>query len=140
MIIQHVMAGYSGQDNEIQLNSDSDTMMVLVDQLRIEIVFKNLLNNAIKYSSDDGSVEVNLSKKDGMANVVIKDHGKGIPESEIPFIFESFYRVDKSRSKKTGGFGLGLSICKQIIEAHGGNIDIESQEGKGTTVIVQLPV
>jgi signal transduction histidine kinase len=71
--------------------------------------------------------------------VRILDHGMGIPPDELPFIFEPFYRVDKSRSKGTGGYGLGLSLCKTIMEAHGGRIEVDSKPGEGTCVSLFFP-
>ncbi|MGD9900129.1 MAG: sensor histidine kinase [Calditrichaceae bacterium] len=110
-----------------------------LDPDRIKIVFRNLLSNALKYSPDSGyPVEVSLREKGDEVIIEIQDFGLGIPLNEIPYIFEPFYRVDKSRSKKTGGYGLGMGLSKKIIEAHGGQIEIISQIGVGTTLFLKL--
>ena len=113
--------------------------LLTVDAARIRVLFRNIIANAVKYSHPDGEpVEVSLVEGDGAFTVTVKDHGCGIPEGELPFIFEPFYRVDKSRSKGTGGYGLGMHLSKKIMDAHGGEIGIESREGEGTTVILQF--
>ena len=111
-----------------------------VDADRIKTALRNILDNAIKYSRDSSQpVEITIASKKDQTAIQIKDHGIGIPEEELPYILEPFYRVDKSRSKQTGGYGLGLSICKTIMEAHGGKIELESELGKGTTVTLIFP-
>ena len=111
-----------------------------VDSERIKTVLKNLLHNAIKYSSDSFEpVVLRLEQKNGVTTIVVQDRGEGIPQEDLPFIFEPFYRVDKSRSKKTGGYGLGLSLCKKIIEAHNGAIEIQSDLTQGTRVVIRFP-
>jgi len=111
-----------------------------VDPELIRTVLKNLLTNALKYSDEHGpAVTIAVTKRDETVMVVIRDWGVGIPEEELPYVFEPFYRVDKSRSKRSGGYGLGLSLCKTIIDAHGGEIDIESSTGKGTIVSLVFP-
>ncbi len=109
------------------------------DRDKIEQVMLNVLSNAIKYTPDNGKIEVITGYSDGRANISIRDNGIGIPKRDMPRVFERFYRVDKSRARELGGTGLGLSIARQIIEAHGGKIDIISHHGKGTTVILSLP-
>ena len=100
----------------------------------------NILTNAVRFSDpDDKPVMISVIKQADFTVVRILDHGIGIPSDELPFIFEPFYRVDKSRSKDTGGYGLGLSLCKTIMEAHGGKIELESQPGVGTTVSLFFP-
>jgi two-component system phosphate regulon sensor histidine kinase PhoR len=99
----------------------------------------NLIDNAIKYNITDGSINVNISKINGAARITVSDTGIGIPEQHLPRIFERFYRVDPSRSKKTGGTGLGLSIVKHIAKYHNGVVTVESGESAGTTVTVILP-
>ena len=95
---------------------------------------------SVKYSQPDSEpVRIGLKKQDPYVILYIEDNGIGIPQEELPFIFEPFYRVDKSRSRHTGGYGLGLSLCKTIMEAHGGKIEIDSAPGKGTTVSLFFP-
>jgi signal transduction histidine kinase len=85
-------------------------------------------------------VKVSLIRQAPYAIVRIEDYGVGIPQEVLPYIFEPFYRVDKSRSKRTGGYGLGLSLCKTIMEAHGGKIEVASTPNQGTTVSLSFPV
>lgn len=109
------------------------------DEHRIRQCMINLISNAIQYS-DEGS-DICISFKQGESGAIIKveDHGIGIPEEELPHLFERFYRVDKSRNKKTGGLGIGLSITKAIVERHNGKITVESVFGKGTTFTMKFP-
>ena len=100
----------------------------------------NLLDNAIKYTTEGGSVHVGSDCSGGFATLTVSDTGIGIPPEHIPHIFDRFYRVDQGRSRDIGGIGLGLAICRAIVESHGGTIKLESDEGKGTKVLVTLPV
>ncbi len=109
------------------------------DPFKLEQVFINLIDNAIKYT-DKGGVTVILKQDNHYAVVEVIDTGLGIPEKEIPRIFERFYVVDKSRSRKLGGTGLGLSIVKHIVLLHGGKIEVESKPGHGSRFIVKLPI
>lgn len=112
-----------------------DTISLMIDPEQIRTVIRNILENAIKYSKNDNSdVEITYRYAKEFDIIEIKDSGRGIPEAELPYIFEPFYRVDKSRSKKTGGYGLGLSLCKNIMEAHGGKIEALSINMDGTTI------
>lgn len=117
---------------------------ITADKERIEQVFINVISNAIKYTPDGGKIELSASAcklgKAAGVEVRIKDNGIGIPAEDIPHLFERFYRVEKSRTSETGGTGLGLAIAKEIVDAHGGEIRIESVMGAGTCVIVRLPV
>lgn len=99
-----------------------------------------LIDNAVKYTPPDGLVEVSVDKQNGSALAIIKDTGIGIAAEDLPNIFERFYRADKARSRESGGVGLGLSIGRWIAEAHGGNIQVESAPGRGSTFKVQLPL
>lgn len=109
------------------------------DKLRLRQVFTNLIVNAIKYNVDNGKVIVTLEELKNGVLVVIEDTGIGIKKEELPKIFDRFYRSDKSRKREDGGAGLGLNICKSIIEAHGGYIDVESEVGVGSKFSVWLP-
>jgi signal transduction histidine kinase len=111
-----------------------------VDAERIRTVLRNLLENAFKYSLPDSRpVELSASQSGDSIALRVSDDGPGIPESDLENIFEPFFRVDRSRSKSTGGYGLGLSICKRIMEAHGGTITVERKPGRGTTFLLILP-
>jgi len=122
-----------------QLGQSQD-LVVKGDEARLRELFMNLLDNAIKYTPAPGTVSVSFRREGQMAVVAIMDTGIGIPAEDIPFIFERFYRVDKSRSRAEGGSGLGLAICRHIAEAHGGKIEVESQVGVGSTFSVWLPL
>ena len=110
-----------------------------IDYDKIEQLVLNILSNAIKYTSDEGIIEIDVFTSEKDFAIKIKDNGIGIPEEDIERIFERFYRVDKARSRMLGGTGLGLSIAKEITEAHGGRIEIESVYGQGTAVTIRLP-
>ena len=116
-----------------------DEIVLNVDPERLSQVFRNIIDNAISNFEEGGKIDIKAKEKAEVAEVRISDNGPGIPASDLPHIFERFYRVDKSRSKSTGGSGLGLTISKEIIEAHGGEIEVKSEEGKGTTFILKIP-
>jgi signal transduction histidine kinase len=114
--------------------------VIRIDRSRVRKVLANVIDNAMKYSSEGAKpVQVRIEADADEVRVHIEDRGVGIPESELPKIFEPFYRVDRSRSRETGGYGLGLSLCKRIMEAHGGSIAIASREGEGTEVTLAFP-
>jgi signal transduction histidine kinase len=99
----------------------------------------NLLSNALKYTQSGGRVQVSVKGSEDIAELVVKDNGRGIPEEDLPYIFERFYRADKSRNRMTGGSGIGLTITRTIVEAHGGSIEVHSIIDTGTEFIVTLP-
>ncbi len=109
-----------------------------VRRLLYEVIF-NLCDNAVKYNLEGGSVTVTVAEQGGKATVTVADTGIGIPEEHQPRVFERFYRVDKSHSKAGGGTGLGLSIVKHAVLYHNGEINLESEPGRGTTITVSLP-
>ena len=113
---------------------------VLFDRTRLAQVVGNLLDNALRHTPPGGSVSVTLEFGADVAAVSIRDTGEGIPEEQLPFVFDRFYRVDPSRSRITGGVGLGLTIARQLVEAHGGSIRAESTPGQGTTFVIELPL
>jgi signal transduction histidine kinase len=110
------------------------------DPHRIRQVLQNLLNNAITHTPPAGAIAVEARLLDGFVEIAVKDTGEGIPAEELPNIFERFYRVDKSRARTTGGYGLGLTIAKRIVEAHGGTIQVTSEIAKGSRFAFTLPV
>jgi two-component system OmpR family sensor kinase len=116
-----------------------DQVTVIGDGDRLKQLVINLVDNAIKYTPSGGEVFLSLSKFDSVAEIVVRDNGLGIPPEDLPHIFDRFYRVDKARSRKMGGSGLGLSIARWIVEAHGGDIRVESKMGQGSAFIVTLP-
>lgn len=132
----HVLAGEKiklklTEIDQIQINGDRD---------RLKQVLLNLVGNAIQYTPANGKVTLSLAKVNGQAQLTIHDTGPGIPEEDLPHIFDRFYRAEKSRTRsKSSGFGLGLSIAYWIIEKHGGKIEVESKEGEGTTFSILLP-
>ncbi len=109
------------------------------DRERIEQVLMNIVSNAIKYTPDGGKIAVSAGAAEGRVWAKVADNGIGIPEKDLPRLFERFYRVDKARSRESGGTGLGLSIAREILSQHKGEIRIESVSGQGTTVTVTLP-
>jgi signal transduction histidine kinase len=102
-------------------------------------VLVNLISNAVKYTPDGGEIRITLSDTDDSVVFNIRDSGIGIPEAEIPYIFERFYRADKSRNRNTGGSGIGLAIVKSVVSAHGGTVDVESRLNEGSNFIIKLP-
>jgi len=114
--------------------------LALADRDRVEQVLVNLLDNAIKYSPPGSAVTVRLeSSADGWIQVRVQDQGIGIPAEELPRVGERFYRADRARSRAEGGSGLGLAIAQALVEAHGGRLDLESEEGQGTVATFTLP-
>jgi len=113
--------------------------LVMANPDKVEQVLVNIIANSIKYAHENGEVVISIRVSESTVRVGIKDDGPGIPGEDQPRIFERFYRVDKARSRELGGTGLGLAIAKQLVEAHGGTIGIDSEVGKGTEVYFSLP-
>ncbi len=125
---------------QINVLVNSDFYRVSVDRDKVMRVFSNLLNNALKYTAPEGKINISAKGQGRFIKVLIEDNGSGIPEDELPRVFERFYRVEKNRSRDYGGTGLGLSIARKVVEAHGGKIWIDSSTGLGTRVWFTLPV
>jgi len=139
-LMRSVAADFDSLSPGIQTAYLPEECIVFIDPERIQMVIRNLVENAFKYSSSATKpVHLSLTQTAGHVFLIIKDFGEGIPAEDLPHIFDPFYRVDKSRSRETGGYGLGMSICKNIVEAHSGKIEIESTVGIGTTVTLSLP-
>lgn len=128
------------KNKNLNLVKDFDRVKAKVNGEMIKEAMMNLLTNAIKYNRDGGEIKFKIAKEDGFALVQISDNGIGIEEELLDRIFERFYVVDHSRSKKISSTGLGLSIVKHIVEAHGGRIEVTSEIGKGSTFTIYLPI
>lgn len=116
-----------------------ESAVVFGDQKRLHQVIFNLVSNAMKYSMEGGQIQICIDDGREAATLIVADQGIGISEKDLPLIFERFYRTDRSRNRKTGGAGIGLTIVKAIIQAHKGKIAVESKEGHGSRFIVTLP-
>jgi two-component system phosphate regulon sensor histidine kinase PhoR len=140
--LEDVISGFKSQIKKKNIdikNELSANIAVTADKDRIEHVFINLLDNAIKFNKERGAIQIFSQQINGGIKVIVEDSGIGIPEKDIPRIFERFYRVDKARSRELGGTGLGLSIVKHIVELHGGSVGVESTEGFGSKFWFILP-
>jgi len=138
--IERVRSLARSRNTQIVL-SRNGPLLLRGDPEDLRLVWTNLLENAVRYSPEGSRVEVDLAQdKRDLARLTFKDYGVGIPSEELPHIFERFYRGDPSRTRATGGFGLGLAIAKALVEAYGGTISAESTPGKGTCMTVQLPL
>jgi signal transduction histidine kinase len=140
LLKQKVMA-FESQPPGIEIVDLPAEIAVEVDPEQIKTVFENVLTNAVKYSRPESKpIQVTYKSLESYAVIRITDFGIGIPQEELSHIFEPFYRVDKSRDKDTGGYGLGLSLCKTIMEAHDGKIEVQSSPQRGTTVSLFFPL
>lgn len=124
----------------INLELEWKLPMIMGDKMRIEQVLMNIVSNAVKYTPDGGDIDISGGRTGEYVWVRVQDTGIGIPESDLPRVFDRFYRVDKARSRERGGTGLGLSIAHDIVSLHGGEITVESAQGEGTTMTVFLPI
>ncbi|ATH92752.1 two-component system histidine kinase PnpS [Bacillus glycinifermentans] len=122
----------------LKLEKPEEPAIASGDPHRLKQIFLNLVNNALTYTPEAGSVTISAEVLEDAVQVKVKDTGIGIKKAEIPRIFERFYRIDKDRSRNSGGTGLGLAIVKHLVEAHHGEIDVESEQGKGTVFTVRL--
>jgi heavy metal sensor kinase len=129
------------EEKSIGLRIHSETgVHVAGDRVRLQQVIVNLIDNSIKYTQVGGMIEVRVGREGNCAVLEVSDNGLGIPAHALPHVFERFYRADKARSRATGGAGLGLSIVKAICAAHSGEIKVSSQEGRGSSFRVELPL
>ena len=140
-VIKQTTAAFENQPPGVEIVDLPSEIVVEIDAEQIKTVFENVLNNAIKYSvAESKPVEVICELQASYAVIRIRDYGIGIPPEDLTHIFEPFYRVDKSRTKDTGGYGLGLSLCTTIMEAHDGKIEVQSTPQEGTTVSLFFPL
>lgn len=124
---------------DLKVVPSTEQIYFLGDHDKIIQILTNIVNNALQYTPKGKQVSILVNKKNDQITFIIKDEGEGISEDDLPFLFERFYRGDKSRDRKTGGIGIGLSIVKALVEAHQGEIKIESELNVGTAVEVQFP-
>lgn len=138
-VVKSLVSGYENSTPGIKFYTSKETVYTHADSARLRLAFKNLIENALKYSSHQNQpVEIEVKEVHQKIHIVFKDHGIGIPKDDLGLVFEPFYRVDRSRVKSTGGYGLGLSLCKKIISAHGGHITAQSESQQGTVFTVEL--
>jgi heavy metal sensor kinase len=123
----------------IQLTVDGDSFEAHADPQRLELALTNFIENAIKFTEPEGEVFVTSWRSNGEVGVTVKDTGPGIAPAARTHVFDRFYRADPARSRERSGSGLGLSICREIAEAHGGRVWVESEEGKGSSFSLALP-
>ena len=123
---------------QLELNCDAE-IKALMDPYLLEQAVINLIDNAVRYSEDSRVIKIGSRMESGEVLIYVQDQGGGIPQNQLPRIFERFYRVDKARSRELGGTGLGLSIVKHITLAHHGRVDVQSEIGKGSTFTIYIP-
>jgi signal transduction histidine kinase len=139
-LVAEAVSRHRGSQPEIRVSSISTQVVATVDAQKVRTVLRNLLDNALKHSlPDSGPIEVSVVEGPTALEVRVTDDGIGVPASELERLFEPFYRVDRSRSKETGGYGLGLSMCKRIMEAHGGSVAAEALRPRGCRFTLTFP-
>ena len=125
----------------LTVNAEPGLPEISADHTRLHQVVTNLLDNALTHTPERGTITVSIGRSDeGQLRLDVADTGSGISPDRLPYVFDQFYRVDPSRSRETGGAGLGLTIVKRLVEAHGGRVTAESEPGRGTRISVHLPV
>jgi two-component system, OmpR family, phosphate regulon sensor histidine kinase PhoR len=142
-LTKEVVGGYAdrAEERRIKLATELQPNVAMRgDRAQLGLLLSNLIDNALRYTPAKGTVCVRLEASEGKAALQVADTGDGIPASELPRVFERFYRVDKARARQTGGTGLGLAIVRHVAEAHGGTVGVDSELGRGTTFTVSLPV
>ena len=139
-IVEKMFFAAKEKHQELTLSAKKTPIYVMTDRDKLEQVIINIVSNAVKYTGENGKIEISVEKVYKDAYIKVRDNGIGIPEENLPRIFERFYRVDNARSRETGGTGLGLAIAKQIMTQLGGNITITSTYGEGTDVVISVPI
>ena len=125
---------------DLRLSFSQSPLFVRSDKGKMELLFFNLMNNAVRYTPTRGKISLKVSKEDCLVRIQISDTGIGIPEQDLSMIFEEFYRAKNARSMEREGTGLGLPIVRRIVEIYGGEITVKSQVGKGTTFSFDLAI
>ena len=137
--VQMVQPHLAEKNLTLQMHITSDLPCIEADQERVAQILRNLVSNAIRYTPSQGEIHLTASRSEAGFTISVRDTGVGIAPEHLPSLFERFYRADSSRARATGGTGLGLAIVKQVVQAHGGQITVESQPGKGTRFTFTLP-
>jgi len=139
-LVSEIAATYGEEKPGILIRELSPDIRIHADAERVRILLRNLLDNALRHSAESSQpVEIRGEFAQGKPTLRIRDFGSGMNATDLKHIFEPFYRADRSRTKKTGGYGLGMSMCRKIMHAHGGTIHVNSRAGEGTSVILQFP-
>ena len=139
-VVQSVALLASEKSLRISMKVGPDMPPALADRLRLEQILTNLLSNAIKFTPEGSDIRVACEREDEMARCSVRDTGIGIPADELPNVFDKFHQVRAARKKKVKGTGLGLTIVKHLVEAHGGEIAVESVVDEGTVFSFTVPV
>jgi two-component system phosphate regulon sensor histidine kinase PhoR len=142
-LVKEVVGGYADLAEERRILLETDLrpgISMRGDRAQLGLLLSNLIDNALRHTPAKGTVCVRLDAAESRAVLQVADTGEGIPASEVPRVFERFYRVDKARARQTGGTGLGLAIVRHVAEAHGGTVRVDSELARGTTFTVTLPV
>jgi two-component system sensor histidine kinase SenX3 len=137
--LDRAMASMAARVDDVSVAGELPTTTISVDHAQVESALVNLIENALKYSDPGSPVEVSAHDAGDYVELIVTDHGIGIPPSDRDRIFERFYRVDRARSRATGGTGLGLAIVRNVARNHGGDVQVDSREGEGSTFVLQLP-
>jgi signal transduction histidine kinase len=139
-IVRDAVLAFADRPPGVVLGTLPAQCFVEVDPDKVRSVLNNLLENALRYAlPDSAAVSVSVIEAPDGAVVRVDDDGPGIPADDLPRVFEPFFRVDRSRSRRTGGYGLGLALCRRIMEAHGGRIDAGNRDGRGATFVLTFP-
>lgn len=141
-LVREALSSYALEieKKNMHLSIEGEEIKILADTNRLDQAIKNLISNAIKYTQENGCIHISLSQTNKTATLTVKDDGVGISESDLPHIFERFFRADKSRNRATGGSGIGLAIVKSIVQAHGGKVWAVSALGRGSEFTLELPM
>jgi signal transduction histidine kinase len=132
---------FNNRNTGISLDMQADIPQAELDVTRIRLLLRNLIDNGLRYNPEDGDpLKVQVHMHDGNLQIVVRDHGPGIAEEDLKHVTEAFYRADPARSRSTGGVGLGLYLCRRIVEVHGGTMEIDNQPDSGARVTVSLPI
>ena len=139
-VTRELLPAAADRELELTLEAPGEPIRAFIDADRMQQVLHNLIENAIRYTEPGGKIQVRLSSTPGEACIDVSDTGIGIPASDLPFVFERFFRSDRARRAYHGGSGLGLSIVRWIVEAHKGTVTVASESGRGTTFTVSVPL